>query len=134
MAKTNGFTAEQFIKAIPGTGGVITAIARKVGCDWHTAKKYIDEFATVKRAYDDESEGILDLAEAKLIEAIHSGDTGMIRFYLTTKGKHRGYTEKHEIAASNLNIDISSLDDEQLQRIANGDDPLQVIATTKSES
>jgi len=30
----NKYTAEQFIKAIPGTGGIISAIARKVDCEY----------------------------------------------------------------------------------------------------
>ena len=29
----NGYTAQVFLEAIPGTGGIISAIARKVGCD-----------------------------------------------------------------------------------------------------
>jgi len=90
------FTAQQFIEAIPGTGGIITAIARKVGCSWHTAKKYIDNYATIQRAYQDECESILDLAEAKVISAIKDGDSQMIRYYLSTKGKRRGYSERHE--------------------------------------
>jgi len=28
------YTAEQFIKAIPGSGGIISTIARRVGCGW----------------------------------------------------------------------------------------------------
>jgi hypothetical protein len=91
------YTAEQFINAIPGTGGIISAIARKAECDWHTAKKYCTEYATVKRVYDAEKEGVLDLAEAKLIEAIKDGDLPAIKFYLTTQGKDRGYTERHQM-------------------------------------
>ena len=90
------YTAQQFLEALPGTGGIVTAIARKVGCDWSTAKKYIDNYATVQRAYQDECESILDLAEAKVISAIKDGDSQMIRYYLSTKGKRRGYSEKVE--------------------------------------
>jgi hypothetical protein len=90
------YTAQQFIEAIPGTGGIVTAIARKVGCTWDTAKKYIDTYATVQRAYQDECESILDLAEAKVISAIKNDDGQMIRYYLSTKGKRRGYSERHE--------------------------------------
>lgn len=44
-------------------------------------------------------------------------------------GQHYGlFTERS--VSSNINIDVSTLNDEQLQRIANGDDPLQVIAST----
>jgi hypothetical protein len=96
MAGANQYKAQQFIDAIPGTGGIITAIARKVGCAWHTVKKYIDTYATVQAAYQDECESILDLAEAKVISAIKNDDGQMIRYYLSTKGKRRGYSERHE--------------------------------------
>jgi hypothetical protein len=96
MAGANQYKAQQFIDAIPGTGGIITAIARKVGCAWHTAKKYIDTYATVQAAYQDECESVLDLAEAKVISAMKNDDGQMIRYYLSTKGKRRGYSERHE--------------------------------------
>jgi len=91
------FTAQQFIAAIPGTGGIVTAIAKRVGCAWHTAKKYIDATPTVKRAYDDECEMVLDMAESSVIKAIRDDDPQMVRYYLSTKGKRRGYTEKQEL-------------------------------------
>jgi hypothetical protein len=96
VADVPHYTARQFIDAIPGTGGIITAIARKVGCAWHTAKKYIDTYATIQAAYQDECESILDLAEAKVISAMKNDDGQMIRYYLSTKGKRRGYSERHE--------------------------------------
>ena len=100
MARTNGFTAQQFIDAIPGTGGIVATIAKRVGCVWRTAKKYIDTYPTVAQAYDDESESVLDLAESKLLQAIKDGDGRMIRYMLSTKGKQRGYVEKQEVEHS----------------------------------
>jgi len=35
------YKASQFIAAIPGSAGIISIIARRVGCDWNTAKKYV---------------------------------------------------------------------------------------------
>ena len=96
MAGREQYKAQQFIDAIPGTGGIVTAIARKVGCDWYTAKKYISKYPTVRRAYDDEVESVLDLAEIKTIEAIKSGDMVTVRYYLSTKGRDRGYVDRHE--------------------------------------
>lgn len=93
---TELFTAEQFIKAIPGTGGIVSLIAKKVGCTWHTARKYIDRYATVQQAWRDECEAVLDLAETQAIGAIRKGDPQMVRWYLATKGKQRGYTERQE--------------------------------------
>ena len=78
------YTAKQFVEAIPGTGGIMTAIAHRVGCDWHTARNFIDRHPSVRAAYDAECESVLDMAEAKTIEAIRDGDGQMIRYYLST--------------------------------------------------
>ena len=36
MAGKEKFTAEQVVQAIAGTGGIVSAIAKKLDCDWHT--------------------------------------------------------------------------------------------------
>ena len=93
----NGYTAQVFLEAIPGTGGIVSAIARKVGCDWNTAKKYIDQYPTVKAAYDAECEAMLDLAESTVLKNIKDGDTADAKWYLTKKGKRRGYGDAVEV-------------------------------------
>lgn len=108
MAGRNQYKASDFINIIPGTGGIITAIAKRVGCDWHTAKKYIEEYSTVKRAYEDELELVSDIAESVVIGNIkiayekqrkdkQPADSSDAKWYLTRKGKGRGYVEKAEM-------------------------------------
>ena len=94
------YKAQQFIEVIPGTGGIVSAIAKRVGCCWNTARKYIDTHPTVRQAYDDECETVLDFAESKVIELMRHDDGQMIRYYLSTKGKKRGYTERQEITGA----------------------------------
>ena len=84
-------------KAIKGSAGLYTKISSKLGCSWHTAKKYVESFEETKELYDNESEAILDLAESKLIENISDNDNTAIIFYLKTKGKNRGYVERQEV-------------------------------------
>ncbi len=86
------------MEAIPKSGGIISTIAGKVGCSWHTAKKYIDSHPTVKAAYDAECEAVLDMAESQIITAMQEQDIQTAKWYLTMKGRHRGYatTERHE--------------------------------------
>lgn len=107
MAGNNQYRASQFIKHIPGSGGIISTIASRVGCDWHTAKKYIDTMPTVAQVYKDEVESVTDLAESLLLKNIQLAqkeqketgkpvDTADARWYLTRKGKGRGYTERTE--------------------------------------
>lgn len=57
------YKAQDFIDKIPGTGGVIDTLAKKVGCSWDTAKKYVTEYATVRTAWEAEKEAAIDLSE-----------------------------------------------------------------------
>jgi hypothetical protein len=87
MAKPKQFKAQDFIDAIPGTGGIIVAIARKVGCNWHTAKRYIETYPTIKAAYDDECAAIDDLAVSTVLKAIKDGDVSTAKWWLAKKRK-----------------------------------------------
>uniref|UniRef100_A0A6M3KWU9 Terminase n=1 Tax=viral metagenome TaxID=1070528 RepID=A0A6M3KWU9_9ZZZZ len=118
MAGASQYRASDFIDAIPGSGGIISVIAKRVGCAWHTAKKYIDSYATVRAAYDDECQGILDLAESTVIRSIKEGGAADARWYLTMKGRGRGYapTQRQE-----LDVTVKDLDsaiERELERLA----------------
>lgn len=67
MAKTNKFKAEEVIKAIKGSGGVVSVVADRMGCNWKTAKKYLTEYATVAEAWEAEKERTDDMAESILV-------------------------------------------------------------------
>ena len=97
MSRAN-YTAQQFIKAIPGTGGIITTIAARVGCAWHTAKRFINDYPTVAEAYQDECERVLDRAEVVVIDSFanpeEDPDIHTAKWYLKMKGGKRGYVQK----------------------------------------
>ncbi len=96
MAKRD-YTTAQFIKAIKGSGGIITTIAKRIGCDRHTADNFIKAHPTVLAVWTDEKEAILDMAEGTLLKNIQAGDSADSKWYLTKRGKHRGYEESKEI-------------------------------------
>lgn len=111
MGKASTFQASQFIEAIPGTHGIVSTIAKKVGCSWNTAKKFIDEYPTVKAVYEAEQESILDMAESILVNNIKISlsdqqklkrpvDSADAKWLLSKKGKHRGYAERTEIVGA----------------------------------
>jgi len=95
------FTKSKILKAIEGSGGIISNIASNLCCDWHTANKYANMYNETILALESESETLIDNAENAMHNLISSGDGMMIRYYLSTKGKKRGYVEKqvHEIEA-----------------------------------
>jgi len=127
------FTKEQVVEATKGSFGIVSKIAKNLGgCSWQTARSYIDHWEDTRAAYADENERSLDLSESKMLEQIGDGDGPMIRFHLATKGKARGYTERHDIGGHLLNVDVSKLTEEQLERIAGGEDIAAVLAAARS--
>lgn len=94
MAKNYNITTIK--KAIVGTGGLYTKIAKNLNCEWHTAKKYVEMHDETINIYNNELEEQVDFAEEKLFENIGENDNTAIIFYLKTKGRHRGYIEKKE--------------------------------------
>jgi hypothetical protein len=81
----NKYTVAQFVKAIPGSGGIITAIADRVGCSWHTVKKYIDRHPTIRTAWENERHKITDKARHNIIKAITEppGDLPTSKWWVT---------------------------------------------------
>jgi hypothetical protein len=96
--KNGKYTAQQFIDAIPGTGGVVSAIADSVGCAWNTAKKYIDEYATVNQAWQNERNRITDRAEHNIVGAINRGDLAMSKWWLQVMRDEFVPKERREFA------------------------------------
>jgi hypothetical protein len=96
--KKNGsrFAKGKILKAIKDSGGIISNIAEKLRCDWHTANKYANLYEETRLALEAETEAMIDNAENALHNLISAGDGFMIRYYLSTKGKRRGYVERVE--------------------------------------
>lgn len=98
MGKT--YSVAQFKAAIPGSGSIISTIAKRVGCDWYTAKRHIDASATLSRMYKDERESILDMAESVLFKNIENGDSADSKWILSKLGKDRGYGDSVDLKHS----------------------------------
>ena len=119
------FQKSDIKKAIEGSGGYISRIAAKLKCDWHTAKKYIEEFdLEIDRQVEVETS--LDKAEIKLEEKIQDGDITAIIFKLKTQGKKRGYVERQELTGADGN-NLNSFTVEVINKIneSNKDSDIQ---------
>lgn len=98
--KTYNFKTETLLEAIKGSGAIMSTIARKLNCDWSTAQKYILQNEKARQALSDEEETVLDMCESTLLQSIKEKDIQSAKWYLATKGKKRGYSERHELTGS----------------------------------
>ena len=103
MAKTSYATDDEIIEALQATKGIIT-----LACSWllknkgiritrQTIHRRINKSKKVADARKEIDEATLDFAEGKLLQLLNEGDKTALIFYLKTKGKARGYTERQEL-------------------------------------
>ena len=90
-------TAQDAIKTLTESHGLISVAARKLGVSRATLHAMINKMPTVKEARDDAREALKDFAESKIFEEIKSGNTAMIIFFAKTQMKDRGYVERAEL-------------------------------------
>lgn len=97
QGKKKAYTREQVLEAIKGSAGVISTIAKRLNCKWLTAQTWCKNWEETKKALADEEEAVLDMAESAVYKSIQDGNTQDAKWLLATKGKKRGFSEKHEI-------------------------------------
>ena len=116
MGRKRILKKKELLEAIQGSYGIISTIAARLHCNWHTVDETIKLYPECMQALADENESILDFTEGKAIERIKEGDGTMIRFMLATKGKKRGYTYEDKLEAD------ESAEDNNVNVICDGED------------
>ncbi|MBD3203731.1 hypothetical protein GF327_05520 [Candidatus Woesearchaeota archaeon] len=96
MAK---LTKSKVKKAIPGTHGIVTNLADKCGVSRVHMSRYIhyDRNKDLLQLLKHERERLIDIAENKLFQEIEKGNTKVVKWFLSTQGKSRGYSKRQEI-------------------------------------
>ena len=103
------------LQAIPGSGAIISTVAKRLGCAWETADRWVRKWPETVQALKDESEAILDMAEGVIYSSIKEGNSQDAKWLLAMKAKNRGYVDKHEIEHSG-NIEITALPPEEREK------------------
>ena len=87
----------KFLEVFEKYLGNISQSCKVIGIDRKTYYNWINKDNNFKNKVNEILEAQIDLVESKLIEKIQNNDLGAIIFYLKTKGKNRGYSEKYEL-------------------------------------
>lgn len=88
---------DDVLTAINGSYGIMSRVAERLGVSWPTAKKYVDMYEETKAAMLSEVEKSLDLAEQCVINQIQMDNSQDAKWYLSKKGKHRGYGDQVDL-------------------------------------
>jgi len=76
----------------------VTHTCQALGMSRSTYYKWLNSYDDFKEEMESLQEEVIDQVENKLLQKIEEGDTTAIIFFLKTRAKHRGYTEKSEIS------------------------------------
>ena len=124
MGRKKSIKEKDLLAAIEDSNGFVTTIAARLHCSWHAADNAIKASPAAIQAIKDEEEKTLDFVEGKAITKINEGDGAMIRFYLATKGKKRGYTYDEKLEAD------ETAEDNNVNVICDGEDAEPVDPAT----
>lgn len=98
MAKN--YTVQQFLEVIKKSGGVISAIASALECDWHTADDYIKAHPTLVRALRDQKHHVTDKARYNVAKAIADGDLAISKWWLSVMDEEFIAKQRMELVGS----------------------------------
>lgn len=97
---------KRVLEALDKSLGIVTTACANAGVSqtqFYEWRRSDANFAEAVKAIDNKQ---LDFVEGKLLQNIKDNDTQSILFYLRTKGKSRGYTERTE-----LQVEVPVLND-----------------------
>ncbi|MCQ2594836.1 MAG: hypothetical protein MJ196_06185 [Treponemataceae bacterium] len=117
MGRKKAFPKKLVLEAILNSNGIVSTVAQKLNCDWHTADTYIHKWEETIQAYNNETEKVLDFAENKIMESIRKGNTADAKWYLSKKGKHRGFGDDNQLDLFNK----TAPDDNEIRIIIDDD-------------
>ena len=83
-----------FIQALEKNAGNISTSCKAIGICRYTFYDWCEKDENFKKQVDEVNESLIDFAETQLMKKIKDGDTTSLIFFLKTKGKHRGYSER----------------------------------------
>lgn len=87
--------------ALREADGNMASVARKFNCHRSLVWRHVDSDPKLRALTDELTETFIDEAESQLFKLIREGQPNAIIFFLKTKARHRGYSERLELVPLN---------------------------------
>ena len=97
MAGKPRFTIDQVAEALTKSAGLRSMAAKALGCSPPTVANYIERHKRLQELEVEIVEHNLDMAEGTILTAIKNKNLTATIFFLKTKGRHRGYSERPRV-------------------------------------
>lgn len=117
---TPAYTEAQMLLALTKSEGFITTAAGHLKCSAKTVERYVRRYPSLRQLIDQLKEKHLDQIENVLLNRARKGDPWAVIFFLKTRGRLRGYTEKYEIShefRDKTDADLITFIEERTRRI-----------------
>jgi len=88
---------KKFLKLLENNAGNISKTCRALNIGRTIFYKWSEQSEHFKKEYENVVENLIDDVESCLYANIKGGDTIAMIFFLKTRAKHRGYTERQEV-------------------------------------
>ena len=111
-----------------GTTCNVTIAANAAGVDRKTVYRHYREQPDFAEAWDDAKASAIEILEAEAWSRARKTSDTLIIFLLKAH-KPAMYRERYEVAQTNLNINWDDLTENELERIAAGEDAATVLAS-----
>ena len=108
-------TKTRFLRSLKMKMGVVSAASQETGICRQTYYDWLNTDPDFRRKVELINEHAIDYVESKLFEGIRNGDRQLIQFFLSTRGKKRGYTTKIEVQQdkrSTVQLNVTQFEDE----------------------
>lgn len=125
LFEQSDFTDEQAAAYIRAANGSLSAAAREMGVHRNTLTRWLKDWPLAAAELEEQRSVTKERVEHKLIEKALEGDMTAMIFFLKTQA---GWRETSRVESVNVNLDVTKLTEDQLRRIASGEDVAAVIS------
>ena len=105
--KRTQISKETMLEALEKSLGIVTEACDKTGLSRTQHYKWYKEDEAYRNSVDSIDSKFIDFAESHLKKQIEKGSTQATTFFLRTRGRKRGYSEKQEVDITSGNEPIT---------------------------
>ena len=95
---------EKFLSAVATCDGLVWSACKLTGLNQKVHEKWLTKDEDYAKRFHAVLEGVNDFVESAMFKRIRAGDWNAIKFYLSSKCRHRGYSNDPSVNINALSV------------------------------